>query len=593
MRNEDQIKMADQKNIKTVTYEQFGAVGDGVSDDFAAMMAAHEYANENGCTVMATKGKTYYIGNNTEGKSITVKTNVNWNGAKIIIDDSKIAVHKTCGCIDCKMRGAPIFTVASSYPKESVLDAVKANLPIKSSFDGEGTKKFENWPLDYDALVHISSAERKVFIRISANADNGDNINEVILVHKDGTIDESTPITWNYTDMTFAEAQSIEDEPIVIDGGDAVIETIANRPENNDYRQFARNIRVMRSNTTVSNFKHIVQEEQEFRAPYAGILYTAKCNNVTYENIVLQAARRKYVAHNNQQGTYEIGAYAANDIKFINVNASNFFATGDTYDYRRYQVPHVAGELGNRGMMGTNYCRNFYFKNCRLVNFDAHKGLGNLTIENCELQSILIMGAGNILIKDSVKYVGRRVRSVISYRTDYGASFRGNITIENVEAKCFAGFPEDDPTEAKVCILNTYYNPNNDYDTVLNKETGEYEAGEGSTNYMLTNLKVNGLKLSTYGVAKYIPENERGFNDIEEVVTPFDEELYIFAKSVSENFSESDISKFAKDGGHSDLNRYIPPVSVTVEGCSANIKLPNSPAFKNTEFIINGEKKEI
>ena len=36
----------DRKN--SITYEQFGAVGDGISDDFAAIRAAHEFANEHG-----------------------------------------------------------------------------------------------------------------------------------------------------------------------------------------------------------------------------------------------------------------------------------------------------------------------------------------------------------------------------------------------------------------------------------------------------------------------------------------------------------------------------------------------------------------
>ena len=584
------MKSLNDENKRVVTYEEFGAVGDGVTDDFAAMLATHEYANENGLSVMATKGKSYYIGNKTEGKSIPVKTNVNWNGATLVFDDSKILTHKRCGCIDCKMRSAPVFTVVSSLPAVSVLDAVKANLPINSSFDGVGTRKFENWPLDYDAIVHIGSAERKVFIRMGANADNGDNINEILLVHKDGTIDDSTPVTWNYTDMTFADAYSAEDEPIVIDGGGAIIKTVANRPENNDYLQYARNISVRRSNVKVCNFRHVVDEEQEFRAPYAGIIFTAKCNNVTYENIVLQAARRKFVASNNQQGTYEIGGYAANDIKFFNVNAKNFFAAGDAHDYYKYGVLHKAGELGNRGMMGSNYCRNFYFKNCRLVNFDAHKGLGNLTIEDCELQNILIMGAGNVLIKNTVKYVGR-ARSVVSYRGDYGASFRGNITIENVEARCYADALAES-ADGKVCILNTYYYPSNDYDTVLNKETGEYEAGEGSTNYMLTNLKVKNLTLTKYEVANYIPENKDGYNDAEKRFIPFDEELYIFSKGVNDGYPNSDISKFKSEGGYSDLNRYIPPKTVVIEDSYKNIVLPNSPTFKNTEFIIDGEKIE-
>lgn len=38
---------------KYVTYEQFGAKGDGKTDDMPAIIAAHDYANENGLDVKA------------------------------------------------------------------------------------------------------------------------------------------------------------------------------------------------------------------------------------------------------------------------------------------------------------------------------------------------------------------------------------------------------------------------------------------------------------------------------------------------------------------------------------------------------------
>ena len=45
-----------------VTYEEFGAVGDGKADDQSAIVAAHAAANEKGLPVKAGDGKTYYIG---------------------------------------------------------------------------------------------------------------------------------------------------------------------------------------------------------------------------------------------------------------------------------------------------------------------------------------------------------------------------------------------------------------------------------------------------------------------------------------------------------------------------------------------------
>lgn len=45
-----------------VTYEEFGAVGNGKADDFEAIVKTHEYANQNGKSVFANETATYYIG---------------------------------------------------------------------------------------------------------------------------------------------------------------------------------------------------------------------------------------------------------------------------------------------------------------------------------------------------------------------------------------------------------------------------------------------------------------------------------------------------------------------------------------------------
>ena len=44
-----------------VRYSDFGAKGDGVSDDYPSLAAAHEFANEHGLDVFADEGKTYYV----------------------------------------------------------------------------------------------------------------------------------------------------------------------------------------------------------------------------------------------------------------------------------------------------------------------------------------------------------------------------------------------------------------------------------------------------------------------------------------------------------------------------------------------------
>ena len=48
--------------MEFITYERFGAKGDGITDDMDAIIAAHEYANEHDLPVRTTADAHYYIG---------------------------------------------------------------------------------------------------------------------------------------------------------------------------------------------------------------------------------------------------------------------------------------------------------------------------------------------------------------------------------------------------------------------------------------------------------------------------------------------------------------------------------------------------
>ena len=75
-----------QKNY--VTYEQFGAAGDGVTDDMAAIAACHAYANAHGLAVRAKDDAHYYIG----GSAVTayIMTDTCWGSAGFTIDDRHV-----------------------------------------------------------------------------------------------------------------------------------------------------------------------------------------------------------------------------------------------------------------------------------------------------------------------------------------------------------------------------------------------------------------------------------------------------------------------------------------------------------------------
>ena len=55
-------KCTNAKGVGMNNIVDFGAVGDGVTDDSAAIRAAHAEANEKGLAVLGNPDATYYIG---------------------------------------------------------------------------------------------------------------------------------------------------------------------------------------------------------------------------------------------------------------------------------------------------------------------------------------------------------------------------------------------------------------------------------------------------------------------------------------------------------------------------------------------------
>ena len=382
-------------DILTVSYADYGAVGDGVTDDYDAIFDTHRRANATGQTVVAEMGKRYYIG--AHYNPIVIRTNTIWTGAVIIIDDSEVDPSDP-------IHGRWAFTVVG--------DGVDYTIPeITLSSLKKGQKNI-GITLPEPMLLKIVNSNVKQYIRYGNNANDGSDMQEVILVDENGNVDPSTPIMWNYSTVTSVTAIPISDKPITITGGTLL--TIANQAPS-AYTYYNRGIAITRSNVTVKNVNHNITGEGPTGAPYNGFFTVNGANNVLLEGLVL-TGHKVYKLETNtstSMGTYELSCSHANNVTYKNVTQTN-----DINDTAYW------------GVMGTNHSKNLTYDGCRLSRFDAHQGVYNATIINSELghQKIQAIGAGTLRIENTTVHGN----TVVSLRGDYGSTWDGDVIIKNV-----------------------------------------------------------------------------------------------------------------------------------------------------------------
>ena len=219
-----------------VTYEDFGAVGDGKTDDFEAIIKAHEYANANGLNVLANETATYYIGG--ANKTAHVMTDTDWSTARFIIDDT-----------NAENRSSWIFNIA---PTKSAINITELVSPVKSDENNIGTT------LENKSLVILTDSNIKHYIRKGANQNSGSNQTDVIIVDENGNISPDTPLLWDFDTITSASAYPIDTETLTIKGGKFT--TLANN-DASEYNYYARGILCRRSNTLISRLYHDIKNE--------------------------------------------------------------------------------------------------------------------------------------------------------------------------------------------------------------------------------------------------------------------------------------------------------------------------------------------
>jgi hypothetical protein len=389
-----------------VRYADFGARGDGKTDDLEAIVKAHAFANTHGLPVKANSNATYLIGG--KNKTAVIQTNTDFGSAKFIIDDTSV-----------KNRNANVFEIRSALQpiRPKGLSSLKRD------------QRKTGLTLPHSCVVVVSNSHVKRYIRRGSNRNNGSAQNDVLVVDPKGDVDAKTPIIWDFDRITSIIAYPVDKTPLRVSGGRFT--TIANAAEPK-YAYYSRGIVIRRSNVLVDGLEHRITGEGDKGAPYGGFINISRCANVTIRNTVLTGHKTYWTigsaGRRVSMGSYDITLNRAMNVSFVNCRQTN-----SIHD-RTYW-----------GIIGTNYCKNLSFDRCAFSRFDAHQGVVNATIRNSTLgyMGISTIGSGTFLVENTT-VSGRRF---VNLRQDYGSTWRGEFIIRNCVFK---------PAPGSACLIGGF-----------------------------------------------------------------------------------------------------------------------------------------
>lgn len=385
------VVKADMKaSVSVVSYADFGARGDGKTDDSEALAKAHAFANEHGLPVRADDKATYYIGGRDQ--TAIIQTDTDFGTARFIIDDTALENIR-----------AHVFEVRPAQ------DPVK----LEGLASLQRNQQIIDVLLPGASVVIVRDQTVRRYIRRGGNQNSGTPQTDVFLADEKGNIDPNTPVLWDFDQVTEATAYPVDIAPLRINGG--LFTTIANQAESK-YTYHARGILIKRSNTVVDGLEHRITGEGDQGAPYNGFVSIADCANVTVQNSVF-TGRKWYMTIGSAGTPVPMGSYGISISRALNISFVHCRQTNDIKD-RTYW-----------GIMGSNYSKNLLFENCTFSRFDAHQGVAKATIRHSKFgyMGVKLIGHGTFIMENTTVYSA----DLIGLRPDYGSTWQGEFIIRN------------------------------------------------------------------------------------------------------------------------------------------------------------------
>ncbi|WP_249538023.1 phage head-binding domain-containing protein [Escherichia coli] len=380
----DQYQKSLEKVKYWVTLKEFGAIGDGVTNDAPAIAKALNYAYSNNLDVRQSDG-TFLLDGDTylDIKSLNVdltgcvlKPSATWKG-QITISQPEIPV--TYGVGSAPVNGVNASTGNSRGIGSNYLDGLASNTDLDGCFIQLSTSQpmftFRDTAytrVDFNRVYNRGNLENPLKYALGNNATSikALKIRKDVQTIKGLTIDES--LTRNYRIIYINQASRVR----------LINTSFINRPLTQNFSDSRLEI--------YESYDVIVD----------GLFAPSVADSFT--------------------GTGDIYSYTIGLGNSMNVTIKNATANGEGW-----------------GATGSNNCANVRFERCDLSRIDFHMPFQNyLKINDCNIgrSGVLVTGIGDLYVTNSTFNSSPDMPgNIIATRADAGGYFDGDLYMENIK----------------------------------------------------------------------------------------------------------------------------------------------------------------
>ena len=409
-----------------VSYADFGAKLDGVTDDTEAVMACHEYANAHGCPVFQHCGTVYMETAqhrlNGSRHNVEIKTDVDWTGTTFLIkppiEDERI-----------------VFAVSPDEDKEDVSLAA--------------------WQIDqlHDNRMNIDFLKSYPNELVTFMIER--EYPDIVIGMRDGWEESSYPETSYYSETAAVDRNgALMDGHLFLDISDRMPRdpSVSDPTQNIIGHVKMRRRSTMDTPITIKGGTFKLAYQGRFVNPY--YLYISR-SNVTVEGLRCDAGTRCESSDLRYRGELIRADYAYN-LCFrdcVMENFSNFLPVNMAHENNVSYVlvcTHCSSVLIDHceflrgwGPIQTSWCKRLTVRDSIMGRVDNHYGCRDYLIQGCTMvtsHSNINVGYGDgyLTVRDTkfiktADYDTMFNSRLIYCREDYCSIFQGNITLENIQ----------------------------------------------------------------------------------------------------------------------------------------------------------------